>query len=207
MLEKPLWFSKHDPRLTFNLHNNLSDLRAPPCWPCKPRPPPPLPSPATAAPQLSLCAPPVWFLGKPVPVGPHSSTLSKQQLLCWFNLIQCCLEQLKPGGGGGVCPHLCQCRDLKCFLAAFTSFFLIQTSSWTGLGKCREEDGKIKGTASASSSATWNSVGLGSGHWPGMETLAFTSGVAGNLLGELESGISHFPSLGCSFPLGRQVRL
>lgn len=41
--------------------------------------------------------------------------------------------------------------------------FLIQISSWTRLGKCRE-DGKMKGTALASSSAAWSSEELGSGH-------------------------------------------
>lgn len=51
--------------------------------------------------------------------------------------------------------------------------FLIQTSSWARLGKCRVDDGKIKGTALASSSAAWNSEELGSGHWPGMGHLGF----------------------------------
>lgn len=80
--------------------------------------------------------------------------------------------------------------------------YLIQTSSWTGLGKCREEDGKIKGTALA-----WKTVELGSGHGPGMGDLGLTSEAAGNPLGELgQTGVSHFPPLGCTFPLERQVR-
>lgn len=40
-----------------------------------------------------------------------------------------------------------------------------------------------------------------------MGDLGLTSEAAGNLLGELgQTGVSHFPPLGCTFPLGRQVR-
>lgn len=71
------------------------------------------------------------------------------------------------------------------FFGCIYIIFLIQTSCWTRHGKCREEDGKAKDTALASSSATWSSVELSSGLGQGWETLVFTSEAAGNLLGEL----------------------